>query len=202
MQNIIVACSESNGLHQITKQGAYTSVIQHGSFSDVCSYKHRVYAVEYVASKIVIFVNRASKWVQEREILLKPNIGDDWDRIGVYNSGIYITSCFYQTLFHYNMDGELDLKSKGGHLPPKELGKLVDPLLGKIDRVGNVIILDQRNHRILIKDTDLRWSVLSLPSMIKNPKDIVLDQTNKNIWVVEVAALQPCTLTKFTRTDK
>ena len=58
--DVIVACDLNNGLHLIT-DGDKTQKICDGSFSDVCSFRDKVYALEYKQQAVY------EMWLDEEE---------------------------------------------------------------------------------------------------------------------------------------
>ena len=62
--DVIVACYDNNGLHLIT-DGDKTEKICNGSFSDVCSFRDKVYALEYEQEAV------NEMWLDEEEVNLQ-----------------------------------------------------------------------------------------------------------------------------------
>lgn len=122
--DIILACGGQIGLIKIDKNGAFKGKLSEGTFTDICTYKKKLYALENEGGKIVIFEHSSTNgWTQVNEL----NNFKKFERISVNNDCMYLSSREYCQVMVFNLDGHFLYET--GRKGSRKAGSLNHPLL-------------------------------------------------------------------------
>ena len=163
---VIAACK--TGLVVLDMDGDFVLKLK-DHFKDLCTHNGKLFAIEAGTKNLCIFELKNRMWECIQEISMGYHFSGD-DTMITDHSCLYICVKGLSKILKYSFEGKLvkEFGCKG-----TEKGEFRMPSVCGIDKYGNLLVCDSKNHRIQVMTNNHTWLVYP-SSEVKHPNDILL----------------------------
>ena len=164
----VVATCET-GLVLLDLNGDFLLKFSEYSYKDLCTHNGKLFAIQSESYCLDIYEQKNGMWHWTQEVSMGYHFSGD-DTIITDHTCLYICVKGLSKILKYSLEGELinEFGSKG-----TKPGEFRMPSVCGIDKCGNLIVCDSRNHRIQVMTNNHTWLEYSL-SEVTFPFDILV----------------------------
>ena len=164
---VIAVCQ--TGLVVLDIDGKFVSKFSEDHYKDMCTHNGKLFAIESGSRCLDIFAQQNGMWMYLQKISMDYHFSGE-DTMITDHTCLYICVKGISKILKYSLEGELinEFGSKG-----TDPGEFRMPSICGIDKCGNLIVCDAKNHRIQVMVNNYTWLDYS-SSEVTFPTDILL----------------------------
>ena len=168
-KTVVAACE--TGLVVLNLDGKFLLKFSELSYKDLCTHNRNLFAITSKSHFLDIYGQVNGPWQYLQRVSMGYHFSGD-DTIITDHACLYICVKGLSKIWKYSLQGGLinEFGSKG-----TEPGEFRMPSVCGIDKCGNLIVCDSKNHRIQVMTNNHMWLEYSL-SQVSFPNDILMHE--------------------------